>query len=81
MYNCPHTGVALAATEKLIKSGHIQSSDKVVVVSTSHGLKFTEFKRAYHESSLAGAESHHANTPIEVPNDLDEVRRAIDKHT
>ena len=81
MYNCPHTGVALAATEKLIKSGHIQSSDKVVVVSTAHGLKFTEFKRSYHESSLAGAESHHSNTPIEVPNDLDEVRRAIDKHT
>ena len=81
MYNCPHTGVALAATEKLIKAGHIEPSNKVVVVSTAHGLKFTEFKRSYHQSSLAGAQSNHANTPVEVPNDIDAVRRAIDKHT
>jgi threonine synthase len=78
MYNCPHTGVALAATEKLVRSGHIQKSDRVIVVSTAHGLKFTEFKRAYHSGELEGVNARHANVPIELPPDVDQVRRAID---
>jgi threonine synthase len=81
MYNCPHTGVALAATEKLVKSGLIRADHKVVVISTAHGLKFTEFKSAYHESKLQDTTSKHANVPIEVPNDLDAVRKAIEDHT
>jgi threonine synthase len=78
MYNCPHTGVALAATEKLVRAGTIAKRDRVVVVSTAHGLKFTEFKRAYHDGSLDGATSRFANRPIELPADVSEVRRAID---
>ncbi len=79
MYNCPHTGVALAALEKLAKRGEIGSSDRVVVISTAHGLKFTEFKRAYHQGTLEGVSAQHANLPIELPADLDRVRRAIDE--
>ncbi len=52
MFTCPHTGVALAVLRKLIKRGVIGSSDKTVVISTAHGLKFTNFKVGYHESSL-----------------------------
>lgn len=78
MYNCPHTAVALAAVEKLVKAGTIAPDERVVVVSTAHGLKFTEFKRAYHEGSLEGVTSRHANRPIELPADVDAVRRAID---
>jgi threonine synthase len=78
MYNCPHTGVALAATEKLVRAGTIARDARVVVVSTAHGLKFTEFKRAYHEGTLEGATSRHANRPIDLPADVDQVRRAID---
>lgn len=78
MYNCPHTGVALAALEKLVKAGTIASKDRVVVISTAHGLKFTEFKRAYHASTLEGATSREANVPVELPADIDAVRRAID---
>ena len=81
MYNCPHTGVALAATEKLIQSGLIEARHKVVVISTAHGLKFTEFKKSYHESVLENAKSLHANTPIELPNDFDAVRKAIEDNT
>lgn len=80
MYNCPHTGVALAATEKLIRRGEIQAGQRVVVISTAHGLKFTEFKKSYHTGQLADATSRHANTPIELPADLDQVRRALEKH-
>ena len=60
MYNCPHTAVALAAVEKLVRAKTIAPDERVVVVSTAHGLKFTEFKRAYHEGSLEGATSRHA---------------------
>jgi len=33
MFNCPHTGVALAAMIKLIKAGKIDKSEHVVVIS------------------------------------------------
>jgi threonine synthase len=79
MYNDPHTGVALAAVEKLVARGTIAKGAKVVVVSTAHGLKFTEFKRAYHGGALEGATSRHANVPIELPADPDAVRRAIEQ--
>lgn len=77
MFNCPHTGVALAALIKLVDRGEIKSSDQVVVVSTAHGLKFTEFKLGYHEGKLDGVESLYANRPIELPAKADAVKKAI----
>jgi len=44
MFNCPHTGVALAALIKLRERGVIAPSDRTVVVSTAHGLKFAQSK-------------------------------------
>lgn len=44
MFNCPHTGVALAVLEKLRADGTIGANDRTVVVSTAHGLKFTDSK-------------------------------------
>lgn len=78
-YACPHTGVALAATIKLIDRGIIQRSERVVVISTAHGLKFSSFKVAYHEGSLREVASQYANPPVEVPPDLDAVRRVIEQ--
>jgi threonine synthase len=60
-YHCPHTGVALGALEQLVEKGTIEKGSKVVVVSTAHGLKFSEFKTGYHEGKLAGVESRLAN--------------------
>jgi threonine synthase len=77
LFSCPHTGVALAAMFKLLDRGVIKKSDQVVVISTAHGLKFTEFKIGYHEKSLDGVRSKHANLPIELPADVDKVRKAI----
>ena len=54
MFNCPHTGVALAALEKLIAAGTIKKGETVVVISTANGLKFTDFKVGYHERKLPG---------------------------
>jgi threonine synthase len=78
MFNCPHTGVALAALEKLAARGDIRSTDRTIVISTANGLKFSEFKVAYHTGTLAGVSPRHANPPVELPNDYDVVRRAVD---
>src|SRR5215210_867078 len=78
MFNCPHTGVALAVLLKLRERGEIGPRERVVVVSTANGLKFTDFKVGYHTGTLAGVPSTRANKPVELPNDYDAVRRAID---
>jgi threonine synthase len=74
LFNCPHTGVALAATRKLVERGTIRPSDRVVVISTAHGLKFVDFKVRYHEMRLEGIESRDPNPPIELPADYGAVR-------
>ena len=78
MFNCPHTGVALAVLLKLRERGQIGPRDRVVVISTANGLKFTDFKVGYHSGTLAGVPATRANKPVELPNDYDAVRRAID---
>ncbi len=79
MFNCPHTGVALAALEKLVTRGEIRRDDRVVVISTAAGLKFAEFKIAYHTADSGAGNRRYANPPIELPNDYDAVRRTIDE--
>jgi threonine synthase len=76
MFNCPHTGVALAALIKLLKSGQIDKSERVVVISTAHGLKFTEMKVRYHQRQL-GFLCRHANEPVELPASVDAVKAAL----
>ena len=79
MYACPHTGVALAALVKHLARGEIRPHDRVVVISTAHGLKFTAFKEGYHVGRLPGVNPRLANPPLELPADADAVRRAIDR--
>ena len=74
LLNCPHTGVALAATRKLAARGEIAPNDRVVVISTAHGLKFTDFKVRYHEMQLEGIVSEQPNPAIELPADYRKVR-------
>jgi threonine synthase len=76
MFNCPHTGVALAALIKLLKAGKIDKSERVVVISTAHGLKFTDFKIRYHEGTL-DFPCRFANKPIELPPRVDAVKEAL----
>jgi threonine synthase len=79
LYNCPHTGVGLAVTLKLIKRGVIKPEHSVIVISTAHGLKFTGFKTGYHQNELAEVKSHYVNKPIELAADADLVKKTIDE--
>ena len=74
LFNCPHTGVALAALEKLVGRGEIGADERVVVISTAHGLKFVDFKVQYHEMKLSGVVSDLSNPPIELPARYETVR-------
>src|SRR6185369_1934036 len=78
MFNCPHTGVALAVLIKLLKAGKIDKSEQVVVISTAHGLKFVEMKVKYHQKELEFP-SRYANQPIELPARLDAIKETLNK--
>jgi len=67
LFVCPHTAVALAALAKLARRGDVTEEDRVVVLSTANGLKFTDFTAAS------------AARPVEVQGDYDAVRRALDR--
>jgi threonine synthase len=77
LFNCPHTGVALAATRKLARAGTIRKDDRVVVVSTAHGLKFIDFKVKYHTSAFAEFEPQVPNPPVDLPAKYETVRDAM----
>jgi threonine synthase len=79
LFNCPHTGVALAAFIKLVERGEIKKSDRVVVISTASGLKFPEFKVRYHLGQLAEVQPKYPNAPVEVAADLERVMEAIER--
>ena len=77
LFNCPHTGVALAVLFKLVERGTIRAHERVVVISTANGLKFPEFKIQYHQSQLHDITSRHVNLPVELPANYDCVRDVI----
>jgi threonine synthase len=77
LYSCPHTGVALAALIKLVEKQVISKTDRTIVISTAHGLKFSEFKIGYHEGTLGGVKSRHANMPVALPPDVGRVREVL----
>jgi threonine synthase len=67
----------LAALKKWLRKGKVGSKNRVVVISTAHGLKFSKFKQAYHSRALEGIESRFANPLIEVSADYGRVRDAL----
>ena len=79
LYTCPHTGVAIACLKKLIDKQVISKDERVVVISTAHGLKFSEFKTEYHEGKLKDIGSKYKNPMIELEADSNKVIEAIEK--
>jgi threonine synthase len=77
LFSCPHTGVALAALEKLAASGTVRKGERVVVISTAHGLKFSDFKVGYHEATLPGLRSPLRNESVKLAPTLGAVHDAI----
>jgi threonine synthase len=80
MFNCPHTGVALAALRKLAKRKVIRSQERVVVISTANGLKFAEQKIAYHSGTLLGIQPSQQNRPVDLSADPKQIADTISRY-
>lgn len=80
LFNCPHTGVALAVLLKMVESRLIQRDDRVIVISTANGLKFPEFKIDYHQNKLNEVQPQHVNSPITLEPSYDTVMKTISHH-
>lgn len=80
LFNCPHTGVALAVLLKMVESRLIQRDDRVIVISTANGLKFPEFKIDYHQNRLKEVQPQHVNSPITLQPSYDAVMKTITHH-
>jgi len=78
-YTCPHTGVALAALEKIRAKGLVEPGQRAVVIATANGLKFTQFKIRYHENEIPEVQSKHPNKPISLPSEFEAVKAAVFK--
>ncbi len=81
LFTCPQTGVALAALLKLVDGGTIDPKDRVIVISTASGLKFTDFKAGYLAGDLPEVDSRFESHPIELPGEYSAVVKAIAKAT
>jgi threonine synthase len=76
-FNDPQTGVAIGVMRKLVASGQIDPGARVAVISTAHGLKFTDFKLRVHEGRVPDTGPALRNLPIELPPDIDRVRSVL----
>lgn len=77
MFLDPHTAVAFTTLKKLRNKDIIQKNESVVIISTAHGLKFTEFKVQYHKNELKGIHSDYKNEPIILPPDINKIKEVI----
>ncbi len=72
----PAHGRGAGVLAKLAKRGVIGRRERVIVISTAHGLKFTEFKARYHEGKLEFP-STYANQPVPMGSEPEEVVAAL----
>lgn len=65
---CPQTGTALTGVRNAVRKGWIKSGERVVVVSTATGLKFTETAAAHLQNNIITAKDCHTETVAEILN-------------
>lgn len=84
----PASAASVAGLRKLVAEGVVAPSDRVVCVLTGHVLKDPDATVAYHSSDPQAFEAKlgkrgvkraaFANRAVQVPNDLDEIVKAIE---
>ena len=79
-FTCPHTGVTLAAVEKFAQRGEFNASDRIVAISTAHGLKFGGVKADYHHGNLPDVAPEQPNQPKVLDATIDAVYEAVEQH-
>jgi threonine synthase len=84
----PASAASVAGARKLRQEGIIAPSDRVVCILTGHQLKDPTATVAYHSADQKTFDevlgnrgvrrATYANRPVQVPNDLDEIVKAIE---
>jgi threonine synthase len=84
----PASAMSVAGLKKLRQEGIISADERVVCVLTGHALKDPDITVAYHSADPKAFEeklgargvrrANFANRPVQVPNDLDEIVKAIE---
>jgi len=77
VYVCPNSATAVAGFLKARGQGSIAASDRVVIVATAHGCKFSQATIDYHEGRLPGVRPRRANRVIELPADAASLERLL----
>lgn len=66
IFVCPQTGTGLAGLRNAVKCRSIKKGEKVVVVSTATGLKFTESAAAHLQDNIIHAKNCKADTVAKI---------------
>jgi threonine synthase len=77
VYICPNSATAVAAFLKARAAGGIDPDERVVIVATAHGCKFSQATIDYHEGRLRGVRPARANRIVEVAADAGAIERLL----
>jgi threonine synthase len=78
----PASAVTLAGLKKLLKSGHVQTGERVVLILTGHTLKDPEYTIDFHKDLLAtdvAEAAAYRRPPLVLDADESSVMRALEK--
>ena len=79
VYICPNSATAVAGFLKARAAGLIGKDERVVIVATAHGCKFSGTTIDYHSGRLAGVSSRLANRVVEIEADARAIERLLDE--
>lgn len=77
IYICPNSATAVAGFLKARRDGIIGAGDRVVIVATAHGCKFSQATIDYHGGRLDGVVPARANRIIELDADAGALERFL----
>ena len=87
----PASAASVAGLKKLVQEGIVQPDERVACVLTAHLLKDPDATVAYHSADPKTFEdklgkrgvrrASYANRAVQVPNDLDEIIKAIEVYS
>jgi threonine synthase len=75
----PASCASVAGLKKLVAKGIIRKTDSVCAILTGHLLKDPDAVVRYHQGTLDGITSSHANPPVPAAATFDAVVAAMEK--
>ena len=77
VYVCPNSATAAAGFLKAREQGTIAQGERVVIVATAHGCKFSQATIDYHGGRLPGVRPRFANRVVEIAADAAAIERLL----